>query len=60
MGSNVIKEMFNVVKNENLKKKFEDNSFKVILNNFKKKKIFLREKVGHGPRCPSPMDHLVA
>lgn len=24
-----------------------------------KKKIFLRKKVGHGPRCPSPMDHLV-
>ena len=44
MGSNVIKEMFNVVKNENLKKKFEDNSFKVILNKFKKKKIFLRKK----------------
>ena len=54
MGSNFIKEMFNVVKNENLIEKFEDNSLKVILNEFKKKKKFFERKSGTWSQVPQP------
>ena len=71
LGANYQLNLYYFVNNEVKRNKykaikiFEYNIFKVILKLRhiyvfkKKKKFFLRKKVGHGPRCPSPMDHLV-